>query len=199
MSRVMLHRNFCYITMLDCSKISPRLEQLWILVKRPNHRNQIFSVIYRPPSGNIQSFFEELNISMDYLSGYINAEITITGDLNIDYKLRHSREFTLIKDFKRDYQLKQYISKPTRITTRTASIIDMIFSNMEYINDFGVLDNKISDHLPIFICKKKDKIKQSFSKTKGRTYKNYDRTVFENIIYNDNRWVDFFVSLPKCR
>ena len=56
-----------YITMLDCSKISPHLEQLWILVKRPNHRNQIFSVIYRPPLGNIQSFFEELNISIDYL------------------------------------------------------------------------------------------------------------------------------------
>ena len=123
---------------------------------------------------------------------FIHAEITITGDLNIDYKLRHSREFTLIKDFERDYQLKQYISKPTRITAHTASIIDIVFFNMQYINDFGVLDNKISHHLLIFICKKKDKIKQSFSKTKGRTYENYDKTVFENIIYNDNRLVDFW-------
>ena len=181
-----------YVTMLPCSKISSHLEQLWIQIKRPDHRTQIISVIYRPPTGNSQLFFDELYTSMDYIADHSTAEMTVMGDVNIDYKLRHTKDYSLIKDFERDFQLKQLIDKPTRITPRHSSTIDLIFSNMEYISDSGVLDIKISDHLPIFIYKKKDKIKQSFSTTKGRTYKNYVKEVFENLILNDNRWVDYW-------
>ena len=35
-------------------------------------------------------------------------------------------------------------------------------------------------------------MKQTFSKTKGRTYKNYVKEDFENLILHDNRWIDFW-------
>ena len=179
------------ISMLSCSKISPNLEQLWIVIKRPNHRNQIIAVIYRPPSGNTQTFFDELYVSMDFIIDYGNTEVTVLGDINIDYKLRHTKDYSLIKDFERDYQLKQYIEVPTRVTARSSTTIDMLFSNMEYICDCGVLDIKISDHLPLFVCKKKERIKQSFVKTQGRTYKHYIKTDFEDIIRKDERWLQY--------
>ena len=39
---------------------------------------------------------------------------------------------------------------------------------------------------------KKEKIKQTFHKTRGRTYKNYNKNDFENIILNDDRWLQFW-------
>ena len=52
--------------------------------------------------------------------------------------------------------LQPVISKPTRITQTTNSLIDNIFTNC--INDeiySGLLINDLSDHLPIFIMSKK--------------------------------------------
>ena len=51
---------------------------------------------------------------------------------------------------------------------------------------------KISDHLPVYIHKKKEKIKQTHTRTRGRTYKHYIQHDFENIILNDNRWIKFW-------
>ena len=181
-----------YLTKLSCSKITSNLEQLWVLLKRPNHRIEIISVIYRPPSGTTSIFFEELYNSMDFVSEYSNAEITVMGDINIDYRLRHTRDFNSIKDFERDYQLKQLIDTPTRLTPRHISTIDVIFTDMEHVISSGVLNCMISDHQPVFVCKKKEKTKQTFSKTQGRTYKHYIKQDFENLILDDPRWVQFW-------
>ena len=37
---------------------------------------------------------------------YVNAETTILGDINMDYKLRHTNDFSKLKDFERDFQLR---------------------------------------------------------------------------------------------
>ena len=182
-----------YVNILsNCSKITPHLEQLWIQIKQPNHRKQIISLLYRPPSGMSSRFFEELNQSMENSQEYINAETTILGDINIDYKLRHTTDFDKIKEFERDFQLKQFINSPTRITRRNSSILDLIFSNMEHIESTGVLDYQVSDHAPVFITKKKQKTKKSSYMTKGRTYKNYNCHAFQQLILEDPRWVDYW-------
>ena len=46
------------------------------------------------------------------------------------------------------------ITKPTRITSHTATLIDNIFTNNSYINNIdesinGIIFSDISDHLPI--------------------------------------------------
>ena len=122
----------------------------------------------------------------------MNAETTILGDINIDYKLRHTTDFDKLKDFERDYQLKQYIDAPTRISNRNSSILDVIFSNMEHVDSYGVLDYQISDHAPVFISKKKQKLKKTYYMTKGKSYKNYRCKDFQKLILNDHRWVEFW-------
>ena len=50
-----------------------------------------------------------------------------------------------MKDFEKEYQFKQLISVPIRITPRNSSEIDTIFTDMENIISHGTLDilNKI--------------------------------------------------------
>ena len=151
---------FPYVRKIEeISTINKDLEQLWIVLERPNHRTEIISVIYRPPSGNTINFLEDIKSSVEYIQDKKpNAEITILGDINIDYKLRHTTDFKKVKEFEREYQLKQLITTPTRITPRNASLLDMIFTDMENIDSSGILNITISDHLPVFVIKKKAKI-----------------------------------------
>ena len=183
-----------FITIIPTvSIITKNLEQLWILYERPNHRIEVISVIYRPPSGTILNFFDELRKSVDHIQSMKpNSETTILGDINIDYRLRHSPEYKKLKDFEREYQLKQLISTPTRITPRKSSIIDTIFTDMEYINSSGTLDITISDHLPVFVVKKKTSSPKNISFIEGRTYKNYTKENFQTLIRNDKGWAAFW-------
>ena len=182
-----------YIKVLpECTKITPHSEQLWVLLNKPNLRKEIISLIYRPPSGNCTSFFDELINSTTIAQEYSNAEITILGDINIDYRQRHSPDFSRLKDFERDFQLRQLIDTPTRITARNSSILDIILTNMEYVDNSGVLDYRLSDHSSVFVTKKKPKFKKSFLNTKGRTYKHYNKHDFQQHILNDARWEQFW-------
>ena len=117
---------------------------------------------------------------------------SILGDINIDYRLRHTLDYKRIKDLEREYQLKQLITSPTRITPRHSSIIDMIFTDMEHIHSFGTLNNAISDHLPVFIAKKKGKVVKNISYTEGRSYKQYNKETYQQLIRNDCRWISFW-------
>ena len=47
------------------------------------------------------------------------------------------------------------MAKPTRITDETAKLIDDIFIQNPINDSFGIIINDISDHLPIFIIKRK--------------------------------------------
>ena len=58
-------------------------------------------------------------------------------------------------DFMYSYSYLPLISRPTRVTRTTATLIDNIFTNhlTEHRNvTNGVMVTKISDHYPIFHC-----------------------------------------------
>ena len=57
-----------------------------------------------------------------------------------------------------------------------------------------VLCDVISDHDPIFICIKKQRLKPEYVKIKGRTYSKYDKPVLQALIENNN-WLEFYSSL----
>ena len=52
--------------------------------------------------------------------------------------------------------LCQYIQQPTRLTTRGGgTCIDWVISNSMYIREYGVLNDLISDHFPVFVIRKR--------------------------------------------
>ena len=68
----------------------------------------------------------------------------------------------------------QLIQCPTRIPNNVKSTIDLIF-DMGHITESGVLPISISDHLPIYVIKMKERSEKSFHTIRGRIYKQYNK------------------------
>ena len=103
----------------------------------------IFNV-YRPPCCLDNNIGIYRNHECDiFVGGYFNIDIQRTN--SIDTK-------KLVKFFKL-IQLKQEIYTVTRPDSNAT--LDLIASNCDIIKESGTLDINISDHLPIFIIRKK--------------------------------------------
>ena len=178
----------------NCSKISHNLEQLWISITKPDVRQMIVGILYRPPTSKVKDSIEELTVSLDYMRSICNAEFLIAGDLNVNYNLRHSKQFEILKDFERKYNLTQLIKTPTRIVEGSKSLIDLIFTDVQYINSSGVINTEMSDHLPVFMVKKKGRDVKEYKYITGRTYSRYNKCAFQQDLVNHESWGIFWNS-----
>ena len=129
---------------------------------------------------------------MNSVTDTFQGEIAILGDFNINYNFRHTPAFKTLKEFERNFNLKQIITSPTRVVKNSKMYLDLIFTNMDHVISSGVLDIAISDHLPVFLIKKKQKIKHTYTQTKGRTYKTYCKDSFQNDMKTHQNWAYFW-------
>ena len=143
--------------------------------------------IYRPPDGSIEIFFNILNKLFDD-NPLTNYDLWLMGDFNIDFLKRQGVNTKKLYEFIRINGLKQHITEPTRLTGFGRACIDFIISNIDVDNivSCGTLNDVISDHLPVYICVKKSRNNPEFTKTKGRTYKHYNKILFQNLIMTEN-------------
>ena len=93
--------------------------------------------------------------------------------------------------------LKQVIDGPTRTIFRdglqTETTLSLLFTNSEHVRGTGVLALNISDHLGIWVTRKKTPEKRNKIDFKGRSYTNYRKEGFqENLINAD--WEIFYNS-----
>ena len=185
-----------YATMLDnCCTCSSKCEQLWIKVSKPNRKICILGTIYRPPSSSVNESILEINSTLQTISTFfdvVKIDLVMLGDFNINYVKSKSSEVRKLKDLERKYHFKQLIKTSTRITHKTKSTIDLIFTNITFIRDSGVMSLAISDHRPVFMIKKQERNKISHVSTWHRTYKAYDMDVWGSQLEADWRWQDFW-------
>ena len=125
-------------------------ESICIEIQLCNKRILI-GVIYRPPGNKIKEFEETFE---HFLLG-INREkkqCYLMGDFNID-TLKIGQN-TLSDNFMNQLLSSSFyplITKPTRITQNSATLIDNILTNsFDRDNVNGVLFSDLSDHLPVF-------------------------------------------------
>ena len=118
-----------------------------------------------------------------------NKETLIAKDLNCDYaKIDCSKD---LKDVLKLYNFKQVISKPTRITRISSSLIDIIATtHNEHITKSFLFPNSISDHDLIGIIRRINCKRFTPRKILARSYKNYDANSFLNDL-NNIHWNDF--------
>ena len=90
------------------------------------------------------------------------------------------------------FERKQLIQRPTRVTNEVKSMIDLIFVDMSYISESGVLLDMIADHFPIYLVMKKTRNLKAHKFMKGRTYKSYHPDIFQEMLINDCNWVRFW-------
>ena len=71
-------------------------------------------------------------------------------NINLMNEERHNPTSEFI-NLMTSYSLYPRITKPTRITSKSATLIDNIYTNSHAKQNGGILLADISDHLPIFI------------------------------------------------
>ena len=133
-----------------CFSVDDCFECLTIEIIINGSKNVIIACMYRKPDSQIEKFTCEL----DELFGEIknNKVLYITGDFNIDLIKQdtHSQTKHFI-DTIFGMGLFPLITKPSRITNHSATLIDNIFTNnIHHKNISGLIINDITDHLPIF-------------------------------------------------
>ncbi len=149
-----IKENIKYNVRTDLQQIkSPEnVESLFIEIDRPASKNIVVGVMYRPPDQDVNEFNKYIdnvlthatrNQKIVYLMGDFNINL-----LNEDVHLP-TNDFI---DILSTHSLYPSITKPTRITSKSATLIDNIFTNSKYNQTSGIFMTDLSDHLPIFIC-----------------------------------------------
>ena len=124
-------------------------EIVTVEVTLANGKKVLVSCVYRAPNTNVDilsDFFLEI------LRNNRNKTIYLCGDFNID--LLQSDKINSISNFidhLYSIGLHPLITRPTRITCQSKTLIDNIFTSDVKSNiQSGLLINDTSDHLPIF-------------------------------------------------
>ena len=128
------------------------IESTFIEIIASTGKNIIVGVIYRPPNNKFDTF----EIAMNGILNTIDKENKICyliGDFNIDLLKSESCDYSN-RFIEQLFTSSFYplITKPTRVTAHTSTLIDNIFTNNiqqvdKSIN--GIIFSDISDHLPI--------------------------------------------------
>ena len=103
----------------------------------------------------------------------LDKPITILGDLNCDGLQKTGTEYKALEKFSTDMNLTQLITKPTRITVTTRSLLDdILVSSNNSVLVSGVIHRPISDHSIVFVKLKvkKPKIIPQFITTQSYKY-----------------------------
>ena len=125
-----------------------QLENLCIEVLKPHSKPFVASTWYRPPDSPTEIFthFKSLVGGLDSQ----NVDLYLMGDLNCN--LAHSNLLTSIADV---YSLPQLIREPTRTTSSSSTLIDLIFTNCpDKVVFSGVSHVGISDHSLVYVYRK---------------------------------------------
>lgn len=162
-------------------------ESLFIEISTRYGKNIVIGVIYRPPDSNIDHFLTELDSTLSIINKE-GKKIWLTGDFNLN--LINYNQHSSTNDFISllfSYSHYPLISKPTRITNHSATLIDNIFTNeLETNVKSGILITDISDHFGIF------SISNSHSESLSKPSVKLKRKFSEHNISN------FSKSLSEC-
>ena len=141
----------------------------------------IVGVIYRPPNTSIESFNTKISGIMDILKKE-NKYCYLMGDFNINILNSENHDLTgQFVDIMSSNAFLPLITRPTRITANSATLIDNIFTNnlddiVHSVHGISVTD--ISDHYPIFCINKGVLIPETEEIVYKRIYSNRNKQAF---------------------
>ena len=126
-------------------------ESVFVEIICPYGKNIIVGCLYRPPDAPLNDFNRSVEDILSAIS-FENKLSYIMGDFNINIFNSHSHQPTNeFINLMTSNSLYPLISKPTRITSSAATLIDNIFTNNLELNmNSGILYADLSDHLPVF-------------------------------------------------
>ena len=174
---------------------SKNIEMMWIKVSLENVRPIVIVNVYRPPQGDHAKGCECISEAFERANLKDNTDVFLLGDFNVNFKDKSTPAYRELDFSTKALGLKQLIKFPTRTTFRegalSESTLDLIFSNSEYLSEPRPLDFNVSDHVGILVTRKKTPVKSKKITFKGRSYRAYDKGVFQNNLVNAD-WREFY-------
>lgn len=176
--------NITFIRRQDLEFTSKDFETCFIELLRNRHKNVLVGCIYRHSSGNCSTFQEFLCQKLNQINK-LGLETLIVGDININLLNYCSDKITSeYCDTLLDLGFLPIITKATRITNHTATLIDHIYTNSpEKVIQSGICLADISDHLPCF-CTIATKIPTHVQQKYYRDFSNFDDSSFTKDLNN---------------
>ncbi len=178
-----LHNNSIFIDRI--------IETLFVEVEVTNNKKIIVASVYRPNSNHpsltsTEQYEQFIEIFCNLLNDFslMNKPVYLLGDFNLDilkYNLvKHVTEYV---DLFFSMGFLQLITRPTRCTPKSASLIDHIVTNSRF-NKFQsiLLTSKISDHFPIILHLNTTKCFVSPTLIKYRNFSEENINKFKNAI-----------------
>ena len=175
---IYIQHNILYKVRHDLSP--PDIESIWIEIRTHDKSSDslLLGFIYRHPKSN-SLWFDNFSAMMDTF-WLLNKEMLFLGDMNIDLIQSHSKWHNIINS----YNLRQCVTVPTRVTSKTCTLIDHIYSsNVSSITEICVPPIGISDHNAICVTwmKKGFKIpKITHSVITFRSFKSFNLSGFQS-------------------
>ena len=157
------------------------LESQWISINQEVGREIIIVNFYRPPQGVMQECLELLNKGLNEVD-MNRCDIFVIGDLNMNVLDKKEKDTHFFINSLKQKGLLQYIKESTRITTTSSTCIDLCFSNTNMLAKASVCDVAISDHELILVTRKKGPTVKERCTFYGRSYRNFDRVRFANMM-----------------
>jgi hypothetical protein len=174
-------------------------ENIFIDILLPKTTPILLGVLYRPPK--TLNFVELLTNAFSNAERLDAQDVFLLGDINInllDRKMKHvlQKGYRFLKDeknyttpismvknyiqFLRGQGLTQLITDPTRVTDKTATLIDHILTNSpDKVTQSGVISKAISDHDIIYCTRKAQSLKTGrHSNITIRSLKKYTKEIF---------------------
>ena len=127
-------------------------ESIFIKLPKLTSKHLItIGVIYRYPKNNIAHFTDELSKTLD---SYLNQphDLAFMGafSINLDPEKRQTKAWHYLETLL-GFGLFPVITKPTRVTVTSQTLIDHIFTNITARTvTSGIYQYDITDHFPIF-------------------------------------------------
>ena len=190
---IFIQNDIEYVLRKDLTIQNNIMEALFIEIpmgKIGNKCNIIVGVIYRAPDTNMTSFNELLAETLLKIKSE-KKDSYLLGDYNVNLlsldKHGPTQDFA---DLMYSNSLFPSITKPTRVTNRSATLIDNIFCNRLIDNPnvlSGILYTDISDHFPVFFIDYKNTVYKKPMFFKKRIFSQENMTSFSTTV-NEHNW-----------
>ena len=147
---ILINSDLHYTVRKDLQIQKQHLEAVGLEVKMKGKSITIMSM-YRPPNTNEKAFLTDLQSIMGKIKSETRKNSIIGLDHNLDLlKIDKHRGTEKFLDMMINHNHLACITRPTRITKDTATLIDniMISNELHGSHNCGIIETDISDHLP---------------------------------------------------
>ena len=155
------------------------IEALWVKLSPKHSETLLICVIYRPPNSS-SSYFDLLNEMLSQAVTNTDVEMILLGDLNCDMCPNNIDSLSRsLEEMMSGFLFDQLIDVPTRVTTTSQTIIELIYStDVENHSLNGVLKTSFSDHYMIFTVYGDADITQKENIIEWRDFKGFEFAEF---------------------